>query len=140
MRGHEFASPISTVLLPLSLSSQTWHLPITKILLAEVPVAFYLRLRFENGKRAIMRSKIVALSMFAALSSFGTAAPALAAQQTDPYLWCAVYDSSGAENCFYKTLEQCRAAITGGGACSPNLAYDRSAKGGLGRRHHALRY
>jgi hypothetical protein len=86
-----------------------------------------------------MRFKIVALSMFAALSGFGTAAPALAAQP-DPYLWCAVYDSSGAENCFYKTLEQCRAAISGGGACSPNLAYDRRANGGLGRRHHALRY
>lgn len=77
--------------------------------------------------------------MLAALSILAigvSTAPAKA----DPYLWCAVYGSKGAENCFYKTLEACRAAIIGGGACAPNLAYDRNDKGGLGRRHHALRY
>jgi hypothetical protein len=86
-----------------------------------------------------MRSKLVALSMLAAVSAFGmslTGSPAKA----DPYLWCAVYNANGEGNCFYKTLEQCRAAIVGGGACSPNLGYDRRDNGGLGRRHHALRY
>jgi hypothetical protein len=60
--------------------------------------------------------------------------------QADPYLWCAVTGSKGGQSCTFKSLEQCRAAIlVTGGACSPNLAYDRR-DGELGRRHHALRY
>jgi hypothetical protein len=85
-----------------------------------------------------MRFKFVAFAVLFALSISGLTIAGGPAQ-ADPYLWCAVY-GDGNQNCVYKTLEQCRAAIEGGGACSPNLAYDRRDNGGLGRRHHALRY
>jgi uncharacterized protein DUF3551 len=85
-----------------------------------------------------MRSKLVALSMLAALSAFGLSL-ANAPAKADQFLWCAVYNANGQGNCFYKTLEQCRTAIAGGGACSPNLAYDRR-DAELGRRHHTMRY
>jgi len=44
----------------------------------------------------------------------------------DPYKWCAVYgDKVGGMNCYFLTLEQCRAAISGvGGFCEPNQFYD----------------
>lgn len=49
--------------------------------------------------------------------------------QADPYRWCAVYaggeTGSGGSNCYFLTLEQCRAAISGmGGFCEPNQFYD----------------
>lgn len=46
----------------------------------------------------------------------------------DPYRWCANYASGqggGGSNCYFLTLEQCRAAISGnGGFCDPNTFYD----------------
>ena len=36
----------------------------------------------------------------------------------DPYRWCAVYgggDDNGGTNCYFVTLEQCRAAVSGVG-------------------------
>lgn len=46
----------------------------------------------------------------------------------DPYRWCAVYgggDDGGGTNCYFLTLDQCRAAISGmGGFCAPNQFYD----------------
>jgi hypothetical protein len=47
----------------------------------------------------------------------------------DPYKWCAVYggggEDGGGTNCYFLTLEQCRAAISGmGGFCTPNPFYD----------------
>ncbi len=45
----------------------------------------------------------------------------------DPYQWCAVYsgDRGGAENCYFVTIEQCRAAVSGvGGFCRVNGFYD----------------
>jgi hypothetical protein len=48
--------------------------------------------------------------------------------QADPYRWCAVYGGGsfgGGTNCYFMTLEQCRAAISGnGGFCAPNNFYD----------------
>jgi hypothetical protein len=45
--------------------------------------------------------------------------------QADPYRWCAQYSSKGARNCYFVTLEQCRAAIAGnGGFCELNGFYD----------------
>jgi hypothetical protein len=49
--------------------------------------------------------------------------------QADPYRWCAVYGGNdaggGGSNCYFITLEQCRAAISGmGGFCEPNQFYD----------------
>ena len=46
----------------------------------------------------------------------------------DPYRWCAEYGSGeggGGTNCYFMTLEQCRASISGnGGFCTPNNFYD----------------
>ena len=44
----------------------------------------------------------------------------------DPYRWCADYSDGldGAKNCYFITLEQCRAAVSGaGGYCVPNPFY-----------------
>jgi hypothetical protein len=43
----------------------------------------------------------------------------------DPYRWCAMYRAKGATNCYFVTLDQCQAAISGmGGFCQPNNFYD----------------
>src|SRR5262245_22144585 len=47
--------------------------------------------------------------------------------QADPYRWCADYGmaGSGAVNCYFVTLAQCQAAVSGvGGYCKPNPFYD----------------
>jgi hypothetical protein len=58
----------------------------------------------------------------------------------DPYRWCAAYggggDDGGGTNCYFLTLEQCRAAVSGvGGFCEPNPFYDgRPVNGAPPRR------
>jgi Protein of unknown function (DUF3551) len=45
----------------------------------------------------------------------------------DPYRWCAEYGvgGDGGTNCYFVTLEQCQAAVSGvGGICRPNGFYD----------------
>ena len=52
---------------------------------------------------------------------------AQSAAQADPYRWCAQYGASddGGTNCYFVTLEQCRAAISGnGGFCVHNNFYN----------------
>jgi len=50
---------------------------------------------------------------------------AQSAAQADPYRWCAQYGSKGARNCYFATLQQCQAAVSGnGGFCEPNGFYD----------------
>ena len=47
--------------------------------------------------------------------------------QADPYRWCAEYAGrgGGGTNCYFMTLGQCRATISGvGGFCRPNQFYD----------------
>jgi hypothetical protein len=45
--------------------------------------------------------------------------------QADPYRWCAMYGARGATNCYFVSLDQCRAALSGmGGFCQPNNFYD----------------
>lgn len=74
-----------------------------------------------------------------AVSLFGFAIVNVAPSQADDqYRWCAVY-GPGAPVCYFKTLEQCRAATVGGGACNQNLAYD-AEQSKIGRRQHAMRY
>ena len=50
--------------------------------------------------------------------AFASTTPAKA----DPYRWCAeAIGQSGATNCYFLTLEQCRAAVSGaGGFCTSN--------------------
>jgi len=45
--------------------------------------------------------------------------------RADPYRWCAEYGGrNGGTNCYFRTLTQCRAAISGnGGFCRPNQFY-----------------
>lgn len=65
-----------------------------------------------------MRIAAVLLTVFVG----GSNTPAHA----DPYRWCAQYSGkSGATNCYFVTLEQCRATVSGvGGFCVPNNYYD----------------
>lgn len=49
--------------------------------------------------------------------------------KADPYRWCAEYggggQGGGGTNCYFVTLDQCRAAVSGmGGFCRPNGFYD----------------
>jgi hypothetical protein len=48
--------------------------------------------------------------------------------QADPYRWCAEYAGGkrgGSTSCYFHTIEQCRAAVSGvGGFCRVNLFYD----------------
>ena len=49
------------------------------------------------------------------------------AARADPYRWCAdlTITRGGASNCWFLTLEQCRATVSGaGGYCRPNPFYD----------------
>jgi hypothetical protein len=58
------------------------------------------------------------------------------ATQAREYPWCAHYGNSdsGATNCGFSTLEQCRAAISGvGGFCQTNPRYVPSSAGRGGR-------
>jgi hypothetical protein len=62
----------------------------------------------------------------------------------DPYRWCAQYsaDSDGGTNCYFTTLEQCRAAVSGmGGFCTPNTFYTgpATAEGPRRSRNRATR-
>jgi len=55
--------------------------------------------------------------------------------QADPYRWCAEYGGgrSGGTNCYFVTIQQCQAAISGnGGFCRPNTFYTGSDR----RRGH----
>jgi hypothetical protein len=57
--------------------------------------------------------------LFAALWSGGA--------EADPYPWCAEYTGGGlggSSNCYFMTLDQCRATIAGvGGSCTQNPFY-----------------
>jgi Protein of unknown function (DUF3551) len=64
----------------------------------------------------------LAALLFVVVGSFAETAKA------DPYRWCAEYGGGGGgggTNCYFVTLEQCRAAVSGvGGFCVPNNFYD----------------
>ena len=47
-----------------------------------------------------------------------------ASAQADPYRWCAQYAGRPSTNCYFLTLEQCRAALDGPSAfCRVNTFY-----------------
>jgi len=81
-----------------------------------------------------MRGAIFGLAL---LSAGAMARPAHA----DPYKWCAEYGGfrgGGGTNCYFVTLQQCRAAISGvGGFCRPNTFY--TGPEGDGRSSHRPR-
>ena len=66
-----------------------------------------------------MRVAIAALLLVAVGAAFDTA-------KADPYRWCAIFsgDLGGVRSCYFMTLEQCQATVSGvGGNCSPNPWY-----------------
>lgn len=70
-----------------------------------------------------------AFALLAIIAAGSLSTPA----QADPYQWCASYEHGG-RNCWFETLSQCRAAISGDnkGTCLPNPFYDgrRNRSGG----------
>ena len=69
-----------------------------------------------------MRTIIALLLVFSGLAAVDVA-------WADPYRWCAISGAGcGGNNCYFTTLEQCRAQIAGmGGSCQPNPFYDGRA-------------
>jgi Protein of unknown function (DUF3551) len=63
-----------------------------------------------------MKKGLLAASLLLSTISYASA---------DPYRWCAVYGGrSGGENCYFVTLNQCQAAVSGtGGFCRANPFY-----------------
>jgi hypothetical protein len=84
-----------------------------------------------------MRRTLIALTLAGAglLSAGLLSQPAHA----DPYRWCAEYGGGrggGGTNCYFVTLEQCRAAISGnGGFCRHNAFYTGSRSHGKKSRN-----
>ena len=68
-----------------------------------------------------MRVLFAIVTLLALSSPFNTA-------KADPYRWCAEYSGGGqggGRNCYFLTIEQCRAAVSGvGGSCNINTFYD----------------
>jgi uncharacterized protein DUF3551 len=75
-------------------------------------------LLLQTAKEFAMRTIAVAATTAAlVLLSAGSS-------QARQYAFCATYDDTGARNCGFDTMEQCRAAVSGcGGFCSVNPAY-----------------
>ena len=59
------------------------------------------------------------------------AGASISPSHADPYRWCADYGAGtdgGGTNCYFSTLEQCRATVSGiGGYCRVNGFYDGRA-------------
>ena len=72
------------------------------------------------------RTRLALTAAFAGLLAIGVLTYADGAK-ADPYRWCAEYGGGrggGGTNCYFLTLGQCRAAISGnGGFCGPNTFY-----------------
>jgi hypothetical protein len=73
--------------------------------------------------RSLFRSTFIALAAMGMTATWAAVDTASA----DPYRWCAHYSGKlgGASNCWFMTLEQCRATVSGvGGYCAPNPFFD----------------
>jgi hypothetical protein len=71
------------------------------------------------------KARLALTAAFAGLLAIGVLTYADGAK-ADPYRWCAEYGGGrgGGTNCYFVTLGQCRAAISGmGGFCRPNTFY-----------------
>ena len=71
----------------------------------------------------------IALAALFAVIAITSIPPAAQAQAPDHYGWCAEYlGFGGNSNCYFTSLEQCRAALSGnGGFCRQNLYYTGAA-------------
>lgn len=73
-----------------------------------------------------LTARLALTAAFAGLLAVGVLASADGAK-ADPYRWCAQYGTSddNGTNCYFLTLQQCQAAISGnGGFCTPNQFYN----------------
>ena len=72
-----------------------------------------------------MRIVVASILLLTAAAAFDTA-------KADPYPWCAEYTGGalgGSGSCYFMTIEQCRATVSGvGGYCTPNPFYCRAAR------------
>ena len=77
------------------------------------------------------RMTFAAFGILAVSSTFDAA-------QADPYRWCADYTvlgGIGGKNCYFVTLEQCRASVSGvGGMCVENPFFDGIGTTGSGHQ------
>jgi hypothetical protein len=92
------------------------------------------------------RTALLGLAALAAAFALD-AAPASAQGGFRLYPWCAYYSTrGGATNCYFSTIEQCRAAVSGvGGYCAVNTWYAAygsyySFGGGSAPRRAARKY
>jgi hypothetical protein len=68
---------------------------------------------------ATMRIVFAFILLLTSAASFDTA-------KADPYPWCAQYTGAlgGSSNCYFMTIAQCRATVSGlGGFCTQNPYY-----------------
>ena len=91
-----------------------------------------------------VRRSIVRQPTFGLVAAAGFAATFFAiigmARAEEPYPWCAVYgggfNGTGASNCGFVTIEQCRATVSGlGGFCATNPMYPGPEKSAVKRTH-----
>lgn len=72
--------------------------------------------------------KLLRFTAAAAILTVANAGLPVTPAAADPYRWCAQYAGGafgGSSNCYFVTIEQCRAAVSGnGGFCVPNNFYD----------------
>jgi hypothetical protein len=88
----------------------------------------------KTGKVCPMRYGLIALALLA-MSGLSSESRA------DSYPWCAVYGAQGTEYCYFKSLEECRAATFGNsGVCSPNARYVGNDNSWDGRVRRTFRY
>lgn len=70
--------------------------------------------------------------VFAVLAGL-IAGSAFTSAKADPYRWCAIMgggEDGGMINCYFLTLQQCQATVSGvGGFCRVNLWYDGRPEG-----------
>jgi hypothetical protein len=95
-------------------------------------------MQLSSCREKIMRIIIAAAAILIAAAWSDGANNSAAA---DPYRWCAQdIGQSGSTNCYFVTLEQCKAAASGAGSfCAPNTFYTGSdsmaaPRGRAGRR------
>ena len=73
-----------------------------------------------------MRFVLAVLAGVVGGSAFDTA-------RADPYRWCAIMgggQEGGMVSCYFVTLEQCKATVSGvGGFCRANFSYDGRPEG-----------
>src|SRR5205085_341121 len=90
--------------------------------------AMRIQTRYTGGIKRGHPKEIMMRIAFAAASVLILSGIASEPAKADPYPWCAQYgggQNGGAANCYFRTIEQCRAAISGmGGWCMPNQFFD----------------